>query len=121
MFAGMKVPALGEIDFAKSLVLVIASGDSWNCNGFEALAWEDDERILVRLHALTFQTEGPGGGGERVRPYGIFVIPRGDPFKPVIVERNTQGLINGPPLWKEVCRFDALGEGKSAKQQKKER
>jgi hypothetical protein len=110
MFAGVKKPPLGEIDFTKSLVLVIASGETWNSNGIEADAWEDDGRILVRLRELTFQSEGPDGGGQRVRPYGIFVLPRRDPFKRVIVERNAQGLIGGPPLWKEVCTFEALGD-----------
>jgi hypothetical protein len=113
MFTGTTdAPRFGAIDFEKSVVLVIANGDSWNCNGLDATAWEDDRRILVRLHAQSFQTSGPDGGGQRVRPFGIFVLPRRDPLKPVIVQRNEQGLIGGPAIWKELCRFEGLGEAK---------
>jgi hypothetical protein len=119
MFGSLKdPPKLGTVDFAKNVALVIASGETWNCNGLDATAWEDDRRILVRLNEQTFQTEGPDGGGQRVRPWGVFVLPKREPFKSVIVERNVQGLIGGPAIWKELVRFDALGEGKSATPQR---
>jgi hypothetical protein len=114
MFASLEPPRLPPVDFEKSVVLIISHGDGFNCNGLEASAWEDEQRILVRLRALTFQTMGPDGGGQRVRPWGIFVLPRTTPFKTVIVERNAQNLIGGPPLWRELCTFDAPGDPRPA-------
>jgi hypothetical protein len=110
MFAQMESPPkFGAIDFAKSIVLVISSGDSWNSDGFTARAWDQVDTLLVRLEARTYQTAGPDGGGRRVRPYGIFVLPRAEPFRKVVVERNTQNLIGGPAIWSELCRFEKLG------------
>jgi hypothetical protein len=124
MFAdGKDVPEFGAIDFEKNVVLVVAMGEISNCNGVDASAWEDDHRFLVRLREQWFQTEGPNGGGQKVRPFGIFVLPRREPFKPVIVERNRQRLIGGPAMWTEAYRFTALGdapaESRPAKQQAK--
>jgi hypothetical protein len=103
-------PDFGPIDFEKNVVLVIAMGEISNCSGMEAAAWEDDQRILVRLREHWFQTAGPGGGAQKVRPFGVFVLPRGDPFKTVIVERNRQRLIGGPAIWNEAYRFTAPGD-----------
>jgi hypothetical protein len=122
MFHGLKpAPDFDPVEFGTHVVLVISSGDAWNSRGFEAQAWEDDRRILVRLRELTFQTSGPDGGGRRVRPWGTFVLPRRDPFKPIVVERNAQNLIGGPAIWKELCRFEAAGDavGGTATRQKR--
>jgi hypothetical protein len=117
---GQGAPNFGAIDFEKNVVLVIAMGEIENCNGIDATAWEDDRRILVRLAERWFQTSGPNGGGQTVRPFGIFVLPKRDPFKVVIVERNQQRLIGGPQIWKETHRFaapgDAPAESRPAKQ-----
>jgi hypothetical protein len=107
---GKNAPDFGPIDFEKNIVLVIAMGEISNCSGMDATAWEDDLRVLVRLREHWFQTEGPDGGAQKVRPFGIFVLPRRDPFKPVIVERNRQHLIGGPAIWKEAFRFTAPGD-----------
>jgi hypothetical protein len=121
LFAGIRdVPAFGAIDFEKNVVLVIATGQIANNNGLDAVAWEDDQRILVRLHRQTFQTGSFGDGRQEeskydnMRPYGIFVLPKRVPFKTIIVESNDQHMIGGPEIWVERCRFDALGEGKAA-------
>jgi hypothetical protein len=111
MFAGHAAPKMPIVDFVKHRVVVLALGRSVNCSGLDLVsAWEDDRRILLRVDELTYQTMGPGGGGENVTPWGVFVIPRREPFKPVIVERNAQGLIGGPPIWKELCRFAGTGD-----------
>ena len=89
-------------------------GEIVNCSGIDASAWEDDQRILVRLREHWFQTEGPDGGGQKVRPFGIFVLPKREPFKPVVLERNYQNLIGAPPIWKEQGRFEGLGDVKPA-------
>lgn len=108
-FEGLKgAPEFGTIDFTKHVALVVISADSWNCDGIDATAFEDEDRLLVRLHYRTFQTAGPGGGGQKVRPFGIFLLPKRDPFRTIVVERNRQNLINGPELWSEFFRFTAI-------------
>ncbi len=110
MFEGQKRPEFGRIDFESEVVLVVSDGDSWNCNGISCGgAWEDGARILVRLHRHTYQTAGPDGGGVRVRPFGIFVLPR-RAEKGIVVEGNFQRYIAGPPLWKETFRLEKLGD-----------
>ena len=95
------------VDFKTHVVLVISSGDSWNCRGIGLhSAYEDDKRLLVRTSRHTFQT---AGGGQQARPYGIFVLPR-RPGKAYVVERNRQGLIGGPALWTESWRLEKLGK-----------
>jgi hypothetical protein len=108
----VKAPAFGTIDFVNNVALVIMDGDAFNCRGMDAEVWEDDTRILVRLRRRSFQTmsrgEGSNGGARKHRPFGIFLLPRRDPWKLVIVENNVQGLIGGPPIWKESARFTRL-------------
>jgi hypothetical protein len=111
---GKDAPAFGPVDFATNVVLVVSMGEIVNCSGIEASAWEDDERVLVRLREHWFQTVGPDGGGQKVRPFGIFVLPKREPFKRVVLERNYQNLIGAPPIWKEHGRFDGLGDVKAA-------
>ncbi len=110
LFAGLDkvdAPAAKDLDFRKEVVLVISMGDSFNCRGITcAEAYEDEKRILVRLHHQTFQTRGEG---VRCRPYGLFVLPRAEQ-KAYVVERNQQRYIGGPPLWAEQLRFDRLGD-----------
>jgi hypothetical protein len=111
MFAGLdkaSAPLAKDIDFGKEVVLVVSMGDSWNCRGLEcAEAYEDEKRILIREHASTFQTAGPGGGGVRCRPYGIFLLPRAQD-KAYVLERNRQSYKGGPSLWTEQFRAERL-------------
>jgi len=108
MFTGLdkaEAPLAKDIDFEKEVVLVVSHGDSWNCRGLGcAEAFQDDQRILFRLAAQTYQTSG---GGVRCRPYGICVLPRVEK-KAYVVERNRQRYIGGPPLWEEMARFEQL-------------
>lgn len=91
----------GKVDFSKEIVVLISSGAAWNCDGLSVeAAFENDDRVLLRTRRHSYQTLG---GGNRTRPYGVFVLPR-RPGKAYVIERNTQGLIGGPPLWKEVYR-----------------
>ncbi len=102
MFA--KTPKFDPIDFTKHVALVVSAGDSVNCSGFGcAEAYEDDRRVLVRMSARTFQTDGRG---MRTRPWGIFVLPRAT--KTYVLERNVQGYIGGPAIWQETFRADQL-------------
>jgi hypothetical protein len=92
-----------EFNSGKELVLVVSDGESWNCNGIGVESvWRDDQRLLVRLNHLTFQSMGEG---KRTRPYGIFVLPRKD-GEAIHIERNVQRYIGGPPIWKEVRKIE---------------
>ena len=95
---------LDAIDFSTSCVLLLASGDSVNCSGltFEG-AWQSDRRLLVRTDRASYQSSG---GQDDTRPWGLVVLPR--PRGALEIERDTQGLIGGPPLWKPSARFDRI-------------
>ena len=56
--------------------------------------YDEPKLLRVRFDHKSYQTSGPDGGGERVQPFGMFVIPRTD--KPIVLEENTQGLIGKP-------------------------
>lgn len=100
-------PIYPEIDFERCMVVAVFRGDAWNCNGefVESIA-ETDDQIRLRFDSLTFQTSGPDGGGVRVRPFGIWVLDHNT--KPLVIEENTQGLLNRPPIWTEKQRFDRI-------------
>ncbi len=105
---GKAVPqAFGRVDFTKEVLLVVSGGNGWNCSGISvAASYEDDARILVRTRRQSFQTMD---GGEKVRPWGVVVLPR-RPAKAYVVERNRQNLIAGPALWTESYRLARLGK-----------
>ena len=106
LFAAEDNPPLEAIDFEKEVVLALSSGNSSNCRGITfAEGYEDDDRILVRVERSSFQTMN---GYEKTRPWGLFVLPR-RPKKAIEVERNAQGLIGGPPLWRQIVKFHTLG------------
>ena len=89
-------------DFSKEIVLVVSDGETWNCRGLRAESvWRDDKRILVRLLHETYMSKGEG---DRVRPYGIFRLPRKE-GETVHIERNVQDYVGGPPIWKEAWKL----------------
>lgn len=110
MFGGPdRAPKSGPIDWNRHVVLVVAAGDSWNSNGFSARGFDQGGTLLVRLDEHGYQTAGPDGGGQHVRPWGIFVLPRREPFGRLVVQYNAQNLIGGPAIWQDLCRFDRAG------------
>lgn len=94
------------IDFNRCLVIAIFAGQYWNSAGFaiDSIS-ERDASIVVRYDDKSYQTAGPDGGGQRVSPYAFFVLPKTP--KELILEKNVQGLIGHPPIWKEQHRFPA--------------
>jgi hypothetical protein len=98
-----------QIDFKNCMVIAFFAGQSWNTRS-EALNSVDEfnDRVRLRIDPVCYQTEGPDGGGERVTPYAIYVLPR--IAKPVIIEINTQDLIGAPPVWTEKARLEATHE-----------
>jgi hypothetical protein len=102
-------PVIPVIDFDRCMVIAIFRGESWNCNGEYVVSVEDRGRdVLLRFDSHSFQTCGPDGGGVRVEPYGIFVLPR--TAKPIVIEENVQGMIGRPPNWKVQWAFEAIEE-----------
>lgn len=97
---------LPDVDFERCMVIAVFKGDGWNNAGvtIESID-EDEQRVLVRYRDHFYQTEGPDGGGQRVAPYGIFIVPRSE--KEVILEEMVQNMQGEPPTWKEVVRFAA--------------
>jgi hypothetical protein len=97
------IPVADDVDFTKEMLLVCYAGKAINWRAISVeLAIEDEVRLLLRLNRATYQSEG-GVGQEH--PYGLFVLPRCQ-GKPIVLEYNRQGLIGGPPLWKEFTRLE---------------
>ena len=98
-------PQVPRVDFKRCTVIAIFGGRAWNCNGYYAVSVTDQgDTVRFRYDAHTYQTSGPDGGGVKVRPFAVFVLPRID--KPIILEENVQGLIGKPPKWKAQARLD---------------
>jgi BlaR1 peptidase M56 len=102
LFGAKEFPGADKVDFDSEVVLVAYGGEQSNWNGISVEeAFENDERILVRLHRSTYQSFGQT---PVEHPYGLIVLPRRT-TKLYVLERNTQGLIGGPALWKEQTRL----------------
>jgi hypothetical protein len=104
-YSGQGSPICPKIDFDRCLVIAAFQGRSWNSDGefVHSIADRKDD-VLIRLDSHTYQTMEEGN---RVTPFGIWVIPR--PGKPIVLEENVQGLIGKPPVWKERARFHPEG------------
>lgn len=94
-------------DFSEFVIVVLCRGKSSNCNGYTAVAYRDKDRVVLRAHALTYQSMGETPD---TWPYGVFVVPvsrggqpsnQGESATELVVERNVQGYIGGPEIWKE--------------------
>jgi len=95
------------VDFKRYMVIGIFQGSGWNSAGLKAVSVsQEKDRIVFRFDDKSYQTQGPDGGGEKVRVYGFFVLPRSS--KPVTLEENVQGLKGKPPVWKERVTFPKL-------------
>jgi len=94
-------PADLGVDFATYGVLVVYSGKTVNSNGHSARAFENDRTVVVRITSHTYQSamETPDRW-----PWGVFAVPL-RPGKDLVVERNAQNYIGGPPMWKEWKRI----------------
>ena len=92
------------VDFERCMVIAVFQGEGWNSAGVRVVTiTEEEDHILLRFDDQSYQTMGPDGGGQRVTPFGIFVLPRSK--KPVVLEENVQGLIGKPPKWKERAKL----------------
>lgn len=104
-----KQPVVPRVDFKTCMAIAVFEGETWNTRSEDLKAVDEfDDRIRLRIDPVGYQTMGPGGGGERVTPYAIYVLPR--LTKPIVIEMNTQDLIGAPPVWTEKARFEAIRE-----------
>ncbi|MEM7165752.1 MAG: hypothetical protein AAF581_09825 [Planctomycetota bacterium] len=95
-------PAKLDIDFSTHSIFVLYSGKTSNCKGFSATPYQVDAKtVLLRTHAHTYQSMG---STPDTWPYGVFVVPT-RVGGTLVVERNAQGLIGGPAIWKEMHRL----------------
>jgi hypothetical protein len=95
------------IDFERCMVVAVFRGDSWNSDGlYVKEVVEDGPRLIVRYDDRSYQTAGPDGGGVRVTPYGLFVMPRSD--KELMVEENVQVYKRDSPKWEQRAHFPAM-------------
>lgn len=100
-----------EIDFDRCMVIALFTGSRWNSRGISCEGIiERDAELLVRFDQLSYQTSGPDGGGEKVQPFGVFVLPRSECR--VVLEENVQGLKDNPPKWKRQAEIPVLGSNK---------
>lgn len=90
-------------DSANEMIVVIAYGEVTNCRGISITeAYENDERILIRLFNHSYQTVG---GAAPEYPYGVFVLPKRQ-GKKYVFETNRQSYIGGPAIWKTYKEFE---------------
>ncbi|MFH0944309.1 MAG: hypothetical protein V2A76_03850 [Planctomycetota bacterium] len=105
-------PVIPEVDFDRYMVLGIFQGKECNSTGvFVDSIEETDDELIVKFDEHTYQTEAPMGQadqGDRVTPFGIFVVPRTN--KPVVFVENVQGLLHAPPEWEEQFRTGWLSK-----------
>lgn len=95
------------VDFDRYMVIGVFQGSGANNAGLNAVSIsEEQDRIVLRFENKSYQTLGPDGGAKAVTVYGFFVVPRS--AKSVTLEENVQGLIGGPPVWKERITFPKL-------------
>ncbi len=87
---------------ATEILVLIAQGATFNCGGISIdSAFENDDRLLVRLLHHTYQS---AGATPTVHPFGVFVLPRKE-GKQYVVEQDVQNMIMGPEIWKELESF----------------
>ena len=102
LFDGLpEAPTFDPVDFDRDFLLVFSDGDGWNCAGIGAEAWDEGGDLRVRLRHSTFQTVG---GAVDARAFGVFVLPRSS-AKSILIQRNAQRYIGGPPIWKDEARL----------------
>jgi hypothetical protein len=90
-----------KISFDACMVVACFGGKRTNTDGFiaEELALDNGE-LRLRYTESTFQTSGPGGGGQNTTPYAVWIIPATD--KPITIERGRRGLKDAPIKWERV-------------------
>lgn len=108
-FSDVDPQSFSKIDWKNEVVFALSAGNSGNCSGYRAVdAYEDYDRVLLRLRRIAFQTMN---GYQKTRPWACVVLPRR--AKAYEVEIDSQGLIGGPPLWKRIHAIERLPDPRS--------
>lgn len=107
-------PMTPSIDFTRATALFAFDGDRQNSNGFRVMEVVEEENArTIRIEAISFQTASFDGEdpGVDVRPWVLVLTARTD--KTIFVEENVQGLIGGPPIWKQRAAYPGrIGVGR---------
>lgn len=106
--------AIPRVNFGACVVLAHFAEPTVNTDG--EVVREIVERggeLVVRYEQSAFGTFGPGGGGVRTEPWGMWVLPR--PQGVIVVEEGRRRLKTEEPTYREVKRFPAVGEGPGAR------
>jgi hypothetical protein len=91
-----------RVDGSSCIGFALTAGETWNSHGYELQSIEKiDGAWHVRLRQDTYMSHGEG---DRVRPYGIFLLTRVEGAT-IVVEEDVRDLVNAPPEWKERGRI----------------
>jgi hypothetical protein len=83
-----------EIDFDRCVVIGVFAGRVTNQRGYRVDSVADGDAVAVRIERETFQSLG---AVEAKQPFASIVLPR--TVKAIVIEENTQGLKDSPPVW----------------------
>ncbi len=93
-----------EVNFDTCIAIAVFCGRAKNSDGVKFVSIEEvSGRLRVRFDNKTYQTSGPDGGGNKVTPYGVIVLPKTS--LPVDLEEKTQSLKGKPPIWIRRASF----------------
>ncbi|NQZ70889.1 MAG: hypothetical protein HRT89_22795 [Lentisphaeria bacterium] len=85
------------VDFKTCMLIAVFGGKRFNSAGYKVhTIFLKDDNLIFRYEAKSYQTDGEG---EKVTPYGFFIIPRSD--KTVVGEYAYRERKNGPITWIE--------------------
>jgi hypothetical protein len=90
-----------EIDFRQQMVVAIFRGETWNCKGSN---FSMHSTAKERWSCLCEGGLPDWAAGDRVCPYGIFIIPKS--AKRLIIKVDSQAFIGGPAVWAEIGNFE---------------
>ena len=101
-------PVVPSVDFDHAMVVAFFRGPSRVDDGeYVREVIRRGDELVIRFDALTFQTDiGLGGKAPdyACAPYGIWVVDRH--HGAVVIQEDQRHLIQAPPEWVEVHRFD---------------
>lgn len=105
---GISVQRRLDIDFDNCMVIAIFGGSRWNTKGVRFVSSKDAENeFILRLDWLTYQSPEDG---DKVTPYGFFILPRRkSPIKIQFDSRTLQERADKePPEWKDFQTLPAV-------------
>jgi hypothetical protein len=103
---GRPTAAALDLDFDKVMVIALFGGECSFQDHYSCLSvTERSDRLVIRVDEHPFQVAA-NAALPRLRPWGVFVLPRSD--KRIVLETDRRTLIQDPPRWREWASFPAL-------------